>query len=313
MKKIYKIKCLIMVAAIITVCLSFQKSNAASLSIKSIKVAVGKKATINLYNNDGEVKWTSSNKKIKIVKKKSDKVTIKGVKEGKSTLIAQIGKKKLKCKVTITKKEIEKYEISYQNVYFEKNRYSEGGRFYAFIEITNTGNVPLYLGNSSFDLEDASGHLIKTEDMINTAPDYIYPGEKGYYYNQFGTSLNMTEEDFNSLLFVPHLKVVKVNGKLSTDYKLYDVTLGTDATFNIPEIVGRIKNNTKKELSHIYLHAFFYDSDGKIIGISGTNISDVAVGDEKSFSISTMYAGIQEGKTIADYKVYARGAYYQFK
>ena len=71
-----------MVAAIITVCLSFQKSNAASLSIKSIKVAVGKKATINLYNNDGEVKWTSSNKKIKIVKKKSDKVTIKGVKEG---------------------------------------------------------------------------------------------------------------------------------------------------------------------------------------------------------------------------------------
>lgn len=44
MKKIYKIKCLIMVAAIITVCLSFQKSNAASLSIKSIKVAVGKKS-----------------------------------------------------------------------------------------------------------------------------------------------------------------------------------------------------------------------------------------------------------------------------
>lgn len=308
-----KIKIGLVIVALLIVYAPFLKANATSISQKTTKIPVGGKTTIMLYNNNSKVKWSTSNKKIKIVKKKNNRATIKGVKTGKSVLTAKVGKKKYKCKVTVTKKEIIKYEISDQNVYYEESSYKDGGRFYAFIEITNTGNVPLYLGNATFDLEDTNGHLVLTEDSVNTAPDFIYPGEKGYYYNQFGTSVNMTREEFNTLVFVPHVNVVKTTKTLSQDYKLYDLSLGTDATLNVPAIMGRVKNDTKKDLSYIYLHAFFYDADGRIIGITGLNMSDIKAGEEKSFSISTLYAGIQKDKTIANYKVYARGTYYQYK
>jgi hypothetical protein len=214
--------------------------------------------------------------------------------------------------VTVSKKEIVEYEISDKEVFYKYDDDLCDGYYQAFVEITNTGNVPLYLGDATFDLEDSNGSLIATDDDVSTAPDFIYPGEKGYYYNQFGTPVNMNKDKFNSLCFVPHINVVKATNTLSHDYKIYDLSLGSDSVFNVPAVVGRFKNDTSENLRNIYLDVLFYDGDRKIIGISGTNLYDIATGQEKSFSVSSIFAGIQAGKRISNFKVYARGTYYQF-
>jgi len=104
-----KIKIGLVIVALLIVYAPFLKANAASISQKTTKIPVGGKTTIMLYNNYSKVKWSASNKNIKIVKKKNNQATIKGVKTGKSVLTAKVGKKKYKCKVTVTKKEILKY------------------------------------------------------------------------------------------------------------------------------------------------------------------------------------------------------------
>lgn len=77
------------------------------LSRKTVTVKAGKKTKIQLKNTRRKVTWKSSNKKIvKIVRtkgKRRNTVTIKGVKKGKAYIIAKVGKKKYKCKVTVTK------------------------------------------------------------------------------------------------------------------------------------------------------------------------------------------------------------------
>ena len=50
------------------------------------------------------------------------------------------------------------------------------------VEITNTGNVDLYMSSGQFDIEDASGSLVDSSSMISVFPQIISPGEKAYYY-----------------------------------------------------------------------------------------------------------------------------------
>lgn len=77
------------------------------LSKSKLKITVGKTATLSVKNATKKVKWSTSNKKVvKISKKSGTKnmtATLKAVKKGKATVTAKVGKKKLKCKVTVKK------------------------------------------------------------------------------------------------------------------------------------------------------------------------------------------------------------------
>lgn len=76
-------------------------------------INVGNTCTIKLLNNSKSVKWSTTNKKIKITKKSKKSATIKGVKNGTSYLKAKVGKKTYKCKITILKKpQLDKTNLS---------------------------------------------------------------------------------------------------------------------------------------------------------------------------------------------------------
>lgn len=81
------------------------------LSKKSATIYVGKTKTIKLKNVNKKVKWTVKNKKLVTISKKSgqykNKITIKGKKAGKTTVIAKIGKKKYQCSIAVKKEQIE--------------------------------------------------------------------------------------------------------------------------------------------------------------------------------------------------------------
>lgn len=91
------------------------------LSKKSVTLTKGGTKTIRLKNAGKKVVWKSSNKKVvKIVKKEGkykSKVTVRGLKKGKATITAKVGKKSYKCKVTVKDKdEIEIRPISSSSV-----------------------------------------------------------------------------------------------------------------------------------------------------------------------------------------------------
>lgn len=81
-------------------------SNAASpkLSKKKKTITVGKTFTLKVKNFKRDFKWVTSNDnvaKLVSVNAKKNSVKIKGINPGKATITAKIGKKKLKCKVTV--------------------------------------------------------------------------------------------------------------------------------------------------------------------------------------------------------------------
>lgn len=68
------------------------------LNTKKAYVIKGKTVKLKLKNSKGKVKWTTKNKKIATV---SNKGIVKGVKAGKTTIIAKYKKKSYKCTVVI--------------------------------------------------------------------------------------------------------------------------------------------------------------------------------------------------------------------
>lgn len=52
------------------------------------------------------------------------------------------------------------------------------------VPVTNTGEANLYLDDCSIDIESSTGLLLKTMSYINGYPEYIKPGETGYYYEE---------------------------------------------------------------------------------------------------------------------------------
>lgn len=83
------------------------KAGKAKLNKKKATLTEGSTITLKVKSANKKVKWSSKNKKIasvaKVSGKKKDTATIKGMKKGKTTIIAKVGKKKLTCKVTIQK------------------------------------------------------------------------------------------------------------------------------------------------------------------------------------------------------------------
>lgn len=87
-------------------------SRKVSLSKKNVTMYAGAKKTLKLKNAKKKVKWTVKNKKIAKISVKKGKynnsITIRGVKAGKTKIVAKYGKKKYTIKIVVKKKKIQK-------------------------------------------------------------------------------------------------------------------------------------------------------------------------------------------------------------
>ena len=179
----------------------------------------------------------------------------------------------------------------------------------AFVEIENTGNTNLYLNNGQFDIEDNDGHLLTTQTLVSTCPDALYPGETGYFYSDY---IDLSDvDDSNGLVFVPHYKVEEARYEI-IDYEVSDLGIREDDMFKC-KVSGRLTNTQDKEINLLYVNVIYYDSEGNILGISGTNITDVQPGETTSFEVTGQffYDGVNYSD-IAEYKVIPRAWYMQF-
>ena len=184
-----------------------------------------------------------------------------------------------------------------------------GYNYYAIVEITNTGISDLYLDDCVFDIEDDNGHLIDTDDFISKAPDIISTGEKGYFYTNGANSLDDEFNPDNGANLVPNISVEKAKGKL-TVYETVDTSLYEN--YGSVGVKGRVINNTDSDCSYLYVRVAFYDAEGKILGVTGTSVTDLKANSKSSFDISGMFLNDVTMADVAEYKIYANGTYMQF-
>lgn len=115
MRKVFAI---ILAIGMIIACTNHgRESKAVSLHSAAKKMENGKKLKISLHSYRGteKVKWSTSNKNIKIIKRNKKDCTIQALKEGTSYVKCKIGKKKYKRKITIKPKCLATYD-NYQKL-----------------------------------------------------------------------------------------------------------------------------------------------------------------------------------------------------
>ena len=204
-----------------------------------------------------------------------------------------------------------KYEITdiYENIY--DNPYV-GKMYDVVIEVTNTGNAPLYLDKCTLDYEDNDGHLLQTTSdfSISKAPAVIQPGEKGYFYTNGSTSFDPDVSFDNGVKLVPQLKLVKATGELKS-YEVTDTTVYNNGYGGVG-VKGRIINDTDKEVSLLYITTVYYNAEGHVIGVSYSSVTDVQPNSKTSFDDSGTLNTQMSLDMVADYKVYAAEMYLQF-
>ena len=203
------------------------------------------------------------------------------------------------------------YEIS--DTSFEYYTNSIGSvEYYGYVEILNTGNCDIYLDNCTFDIEDNDGHLLQSDSYVSHCPEVISPGEKGYFYNGLGSNLIDSGVSFdNGVKLVPQMKLTKATGKPAS-YPVSDVSV-REGDFGDIKITGRVENNTEQDIGYIYINILFYNSEGKLLAITGTSLTDIGAGNKGSFDTSTAFANENlKLRDIADTVVIAEAMYMQW-
>ncbi len=202
-----------------------------------------------------------------------------------------------------------KYEIT--NTGFNYYTNSIGGlQYFGYVEIKNTGNCDIYLEDCKFDLEDNSGHLLQTDSLVSSCPAVISPGEKGYFFNMLGSStIDSGVSLDNGVKLVPQMKLTKAKGKPNT-YPVSDISVRAGDYGDI-KVTGRIDNTSGKDIDYLYVDVFFYNSEGKLIAITGTSITNIGAGMKGSFE-AAMYPNNYKFEDITETKIIAEESYLQF-
>ena len=76
------------------------------ISAKSLSLNPGAERTLTVSGAPGNVKWSTSNKKVVSIKKNGKKATVTAKKKGNATITAKVGKRKLQCKVKVSGKKV---------------------------------------------------------------------------------------------------------------------------------------------------------------------------------------------------------------
>ena len=132
--------------------------NAMGLNKSSVSLNAGSSTTIKVINGKN-VKWSTSNSKVaKIVSKTGKTAKIKGLKSGKATITAKIGKKKLLCRVTVKKK-------GSSNDTYDCRLDLSGAGIYSYSGTTKTVDIQKFANDDPVDFPIArNGYVSCTQD-----------------------------------------------------------------------------------------------------------------------------------------------------
>ncbi|MGX8774919.1 MAG: FxLYD domain-containing protein [Bacillota bacterium] len=165
------------------------------------------------------------------------------------------------------------------------------------VPVTNTGETDLYLDYGKIDLEDESGALVKTLDLVNPFPEILKPGETACYYEEEA----LDYEAGKSLTVVPHLEISDSTVE-GIRFDVSETSISDQEYIGGVQVMGRMENNTEEDADMVYVAAILYDADGNILGVPYT-ISDTTLkaGEKMGFELTTLFAPESLTKDAVDH------------
>lgn len=170
------------------------------------------------------------------------------------------------------------YAISNQKCEVKTNILGDTA-YTAFVEVENTGSSNLYLKDATFDFEDPSGKLLATEKMVNSGPNVIAPGEKGYFFDSGILEGDITPN--TNYIFKPHIKVLEAKVDL-VRYSISNTSM-TERDYGRVGVVGRITNNTQEKGNLISILVVLYGKGGTPVYVDSTSVIRLDPGETASF------------------------------
>ena len=224
MKMVRKIA-LVMAVVVMATCIQPMGARAASVKLNKSKLTleVGESKQLKVKGSKaGKVKWSSSKKKIATVSKKG-KVT--AVKIGKTDIIAKVGKKKLKCRVTVKNNGNDESKVT-DNGGLVTNQSTN-------VPVTNINTqdilaptpIPTSDPNSTTINQpvDTSKPVLTTKDYYTALGNYVVAN--GYINSDGGYCFNQVIDSQNQLAIIykdSNFQFILVNSS-SSDTKSYFV------------------------------------------------------------------------------------------
>ena len=162
----------------------------------------------------------------------------------------------------------ESYEVTYTSA---KLYTSSIGTVWlqTIIEVENTGDSDLYLSAGAYDLEDDTGKLVSSQDLVSVYPSVISPGEKAYYYEE--TTVDDLDEN-TVLTVIPRPKVAQSKVD-KIQFPISDFELKADE-YNGVSMIGRVENNTDEEQTLVNIACILFDSENVPIGVIFTMLTE---------------------------------------
>lgn len=192
------------------------------LSKKSISLKAGKTAKLQIKNTKKKVKWSvkSGKKYISLQKKKKKSVVVKAKKAGTAKVLAKVGKKKLICKVKVTKASGSTAGKANSKKTDDKKK----------VTGTEGKNVPLPAGATVFTIGTKQLALGMSGEDVNTVLGSLSNQEirTGRSPQGFDTiAYNMEDYQEYLLVYLQNNRVVGICG-IGRTMSFADVTAGTN-------------------------------------------------------------------------------------
>lgn len=151
-------------------------------------------------------------------------------------------------------------------------------------EFRNPSDTPIDLVNTSLDLEQPDGTLIKTVPLLTTSPRVIPAGGTGYICDEIYNSVPDGEISMETL----SAAVVKLHYTIEPQAKSWvpSVELSQVSAkdeFGHVGMMGKIKNTSSETYNHLFVSAAVRDASGKLLTVVRGGVDDLAPGAEKGF------------------------------
>ncbi len=174
------------------------------------------------------------------------------------------------------------------------------------VGVKNTGNSNLYLSSGTMDLEDSSGALFASRNLVSVFPEIIAPGETAYYYEEAMLDSPAPSE----LTVIPHIDVEEAYIDM-VRCPVSDVTVGT-TNYGEIKIMGRVENTTGEDQQMLYVSVTLFGSDGNPLG-HVFNILEVASEEKIGFEcVSLCFPENITADDVASYTAFAYPFQFQF-
>ncbi|MCH5266618.1 MAG: Ig-like domain-containing protein [Lachnospiraceae bacterium] len=259
---------------------------AASAKVKLNKtkytLRVGKKLKLKVKGTKKKAKWSSSKKKVATVSKKG---VVTAKKAGKTTITAKVGKKKLSCKITVTKKNADNGNSnnnSNNNSNADANKSNEelakslkvtaeqAADGSVLFSIKNNNKATVNYASLTATWKDVKGKENKKELTV-----YFLPaGETCYlaakrYTDDSGDVLTYTKQDLSTMTY----SAITVN---KTYAETKDVT-STATITNNPLEAGKtwasvkIENTSTIRYDYMDMTVGLYNAAGQLVAVESQN------------------------------------------